>query len=294
MHSYAYPSVLGPTADMAVSSKMAAVEQLLGAGFTLDRLHAGDAPRLGILSQDEEFRRWLPWVRGGFTTERAREFADDFSRTNWASGQPVWAVRMGGELMGVVDLRDRGEGAWEIGFWMHPDVRGKGLMTAACALVVQAAFDSLGATRVLHFARVGNDRSLRIARNLGFAPEGIRRKPIPSGVERQWQSSLLHSDWKRRGSVAQMGVPTPDVLDGARPGELVAELMRVGVGGHPERAPSHPDRAPSHPEVPLEAVARMAALAVFGAYEVAEEFGVDLEAALSREHQRKLAERAKR
>lgn len=284
MHSYAYPSVFRPPADMALRSNIGAVERLDGNGFTLDPVHAGDAERLATLSQDEKFRRWLPWIRGGFTTERAREFAEDFSRKNWASGQPVWAVRIEGVLMGVVDLRDRGEGAWEIGFWMHPDARGKGLMTAACALVVQAAFDSLGALRILHFARVGNVRSLRIARNLGFSPEGVRRKPTPSGVERQWQSALLRSDWERRGSVAHVGVPTPDVLDGGRPRELVAEKMGGDGGSGP----------PLYLDADAVTVAEMAAHAIFGIYGIAEEVGGDLGAALARVHRRNLEAQTQR
>ena len=277
MHSYAYPSTFGPPADMTASKEMIAVERLVGEGFVLDPIRAGDAQRLEVLSGDEEFRRWLPWVRGGFTRERAGEFADEFSRENWASGQPVWAVRIDGVLMGVVDLRDRGSGAWEIGFWMHPDARGKGLMTTACALVVQAAFDSLRATRILHFARVGNVRSLRIARNLGFVPEGVRRKLTPLGVERQWQSALLRSDWKQRGSGPHLGVPTPEVLDGARPGELVAEYLREGGRRRP----------PSNQQVAAP-LARQLADLVFGAYEVSAELGADLEAALAGVHARQL------
>ena len=275
-----------------------------------------------LFRSDAEFKKWLPWIRGGFTRDRAKEFAREFSASNWASGEPVWALRVGGELMGVIDLRDRSAGAWEIGFWMHPEARGKGLMTSACALVVQAAFEHLDATRILHFARVGNDRSLRIARNLGFRPEGVRRKATPLGVERQWQSALLKSDWTARANLPLVRPFDAEVIDGARPTELVAQAARLGAGpsagprtsaGVPRGArpsagaPSTtPDPAPPTPggtvldtgatprntgatprgtdSAPLDqaAIAMLMADTVYETYRLAGEMGVDLDAALAR------------
>lgn len=273
MHANAYPSVLGPPVDMDLEDAMASLARLDGDGFWLDPVQAFDAGRLQVLADDPEFKKWLPWIRGGFNKERAREFAAEFSSSNWASGQPVWALRICGELMGVIDLRDRTQGAWEIGFWMHPDARGKGLMTRACALVIQAAFGSLGATRILHFARVGNDRSLRIARNLGFRPEGVRRKATPRGVERQWQSALLRSHWVHRAGRALEGPADVEVIDGARPSELVAQAVRLGTGETVDTPLNDMDK--------VEA-ARIMADIVCDAYELAGELGLDLEGALAR------------
>ena len=175
-------------------------------------------------------------MRGGYTLERAEEFVTDFASSNWESGQPIWALCFEADpdsLIGVLDLRDRGQGEWEIGYWMRPEVRGRGLMITANHLALNHVFSSLGALRVMHYARVGNTRSRNVARRLGFVPEGVRRKPVArsgedatassgdrpassgdtpasSGnalatagetsvvVEVQWQHSLLRSEWQRQ------------------------------------------------------------------------------------------------
>ena len=210
--------------------------ELRGDGLILRPLGATDLPRIVEACSDPLFARWLPWLRGGYTLERAEEFVTDFASSNWESGQPIWALCFEVDpdsLIGVLDLRDRGQGEWEIGYWMRPEVRGRGLMITANHLALNHVFSSLGALRVMHYARVGNTPSRSVARRLGFVPEGVRRKPVvrsgegatapsgnasaPSGnasaqsgnpsatvggasagVEIQWQHSLLKSEWLRQ------------------------------------------------------------------------------------------------
>ena len=206
--------------------------ELRGDGLILRPLGAKDLPRIVEACSDPLFARWLPWLRGGYTLERAEEFVTDFASSNWESGQPIWALCFEADpdsLIGVLDLRDRGQGEWEIGYWMRPEVRGRGLMITANHLALNHVFSSLGALRVIHYARQGNTRSRNVARRLGFVPEGVRRKPVarsgedatassgdtpaPSGnasataretsvvVEVQWQHSLLKSEWLRQSWV---------------------------------------------------------------------------------------------
>ena len=203
--------------------------ELRGDGLILRPLGAKDLPRIVEACSDPLFARWLPWLRGGYTLERAEEFVTDFASSNWESGQPIWALCFEADpdsLIGVLDLRDRGQGEWEIGYWMRPEVRGRGLMVTANHLALNHVFLSLGALRVMHYARVGNTRSRNVARRLGFVPEGVRRKPVvrsgegatvSSGnasappanasatagetsvtMEIQWQHSLLRSEWQRQ------------------------------------------------------------------------------------------------
>ena len=210
-------------------SAMKPERELRGDGLLLRPLGAKDLPRIVEACSDPLFARWLPWLRGGYTLERAEEFVTDFASSNWESGQPIWALCFEVDpdsLIGVLDLRDRGQGEWEIGYWMRPEVRGRGLMITANHLALNHVFSSLGALRVMHYARVGNTRSRNVARRLGFVPEGVRRKPVvrsgegatvSSGnasappanasatagetsvtMEIQWQHSLLRSEWQRQ------------------------------------------------------------------------------------------------
>ncbi len=177
-------------------------ESLRGHGLLLRPLGTADLEQIRAACDDPLFLRWLPWRSGGYTRDSAERFLSEFAEKNWARGLPVWAICLEdspGDLIGVLDLRDRGAGAWEIGYWMRADYRGRGLMQLANYLAINFAFNTLGALRIMHFARVGNYQSRKVARLLGFVPEGVRRKPVGEhGVERQWQHSLLRSDWARQ------------------------------------------------------------------------------------------------
>lgn len=226
-----------PIGAVPPSAALQEVMELVGSGLILTPVQPDDAERVFDAVQDVNFARWLPWASAAYTWEDAETFAGQTAAKSWASGQPVWAIREHGErgavgpLCGVIDLRGTGDER-EIGFWMHRDCQGRGLMTAAAALVLKAAFDVLGARRVMHLAAVGNERSRRIARNLGFVPEGVRRAELPDGtVERQWQSAILKADYVRR--VSERGgrdfgaVPDAEVLSGSQPADLVAEFHSV-------------------------------------------------------------------
>lgn len=223
-----------------IPESLRSVVELRNRRVLLRPLEEEDAERVYDACQDQNFARWLPWAARGYTWEQAQEFIGEYSPAQWKSGNPEWGIfPLGedgkpGELAGVIGLRQRGEGSWDIGFWMHRDQQGRGLTTSACALVVDAAFSELGATRVMHFAEVGNEASRRIARNLGFVPEGIRRveDPLdPGRVQEQWQSALVRPDWERTvgdtGEGDYAPVPPAFVLPGARPAELVAEFHDV-------------------------------------------------------------------
>lgn len=218
-----------------IPSGLASVETLRDKQVVLSPVTDADTDRIYDACQDTQFAKWLPWA-GGYTWEKAEQFTTETAPQSWERGNPLWGIRAldqkghPGELAGTIDIRDLGEGVWEIGFWMHRDSQGKGLMTAANRLVIDAAFRDLGAKRILHHAKVGNYPSRRIARNLGFRPEGVRRIELGDGsVESQWQSALLRSDWEGEGALDSSfpPVPPPHVLPGDRPADLVAEFHHV-------------------------------------------------------------------
>lgn len=224
-------------ATFTCPSELRPLMVLEGNGFALTPVEASDKERIFDAVQDSDFSRWLPWANEDYSWEDAQSFAEHSAPDSWASGQPVWAIRplnkqgRAGDLAGVIDLR--GSGATrEIGFWMHRDFQGQGLMTKAASLVVDAAFSRLPVTRVVHLATVGNSKSRRVARNIGFVPEGVRRVELPGGkVERQWQSALLRSDRQGSGHASEVAnypsVPGARVLPGSQPGDLVSEFHDV-------------------------------------------------------------------
>ena len=92
------------------------------------------------------------------------------------------------ELLGVIGLHDidlTGEpgGVAEIGYWMRPVGRGRGLMSRAVRVASTWGVDELGLTRITWCAIVGNEASRRIAEGNGYVVEGLlRRMREPRGV----------------------------------------------------------------------------------------------------------------
>jgi RimJ/RimL family protein N-acetyltransferase len=96
---------------------------------------------------------------------------------HWAVAEPV-TDRMVGNI-GLFDLKPEREA--EIGYWTHPDARGRGVMTEAVGLAVRHAFvpvedGGLGLQRLVVYAAEGNTASRRVIEDNGFVATGRERK----------------------------------------------------------------------------------------------------------------------
>ena len=73
-----------------------------------------------------------------------------------------------------------GPGSAEVGYWVHPRARGRGVATEAVRLMVAHAFapaaeDGLGLRRLVLAHATGNEPSRAVALRNGFAPFGVER-----------------------------------------------------------------------------------------------------------------------
>jgi len=96
---------------------------------------------------------------------------------------PLVVVDAGGEILGGGTLHhlDPERGIVEIGYWLLPHARGRGVATRVARLLAEHAF-SLGVERVAAYVNVGNERSDRVLERAGFTREGVVRSlPKPSG-----------------------------------------------------------------------------------------------------------------
>jgi RimJ/RimL family protein N-acetyltransferase len=88
----------------------------------------------------------------------------------------------------------------EVGYWLLRSRWGRGLATEAVRLVCAFGFPSLRLHRIQAFAAVGNTRSDRLLRRLGFRCEGRSRQSFRSargwGDERSY--GLLRAEFLRR------------------------------------------------------------------------------------------------
>lgn len=118
----------------------------------------------------------------------------------WEAGtEAVWAMRESGALAGMVGLHGlTGNGIGELGYWVAPWSRRRGLLVEAANAVLDWGFSPAGTglTRIQWNAVVGNTGSARAARALGFRYEGLRRQALANAHHRDdgWVAGLLATD----------------------------------------------------------------------------------------------------
>jgi RimJ/RimL family protein N-acetyltransferase len=85
---------------------------------------------------------------------------------------------IGGAMLHHLDAERR---IVEIGYWVFPPARGRGVGTTIARMLGEHAF-SLGVERVAAYVNVGNIASERVLERAGFTREGVvRSMPVPSG-----------------------------------------------------------------------------------------------------------------
>lgn len=176
---------------------------LSGDRVTLSPPEEADVDLVTEYCRDPEVQRWTT-VPSPYERTDAAHFILDVVASGWATGTTAtWAIRLepGGELRGMIGLDGITDGAAEIGYWLAPEARGQGVMTAAVELVCDHAFAAgsrggLGLRRIVWHAFLGNIPSAMVVRRAGFRFEGVRRL---GGVQRgarfdDWSASLLRDD----------------------------------------------------------------------------------------------------
>jgi len=144
----------------------------------LRRWDARDAPAVTAACQDPEIPRWTV-VPPNYTEQHAREFISG-TAADLASGREL--------DLAIVDADDRLLGAlgisnfdWddhkaEIGYWMAPDARRRGIGARATRMLAEWALTSLGLERLELLAHPENEASRRLAERAGFTREGTLRR----------------------------------------------------------------------------------------------------------------------
>lgn len=145
-----------------------------------------DVPRLNDTFTDPVTRHWLADQPRDLPATRTT-----VARWWWraATGQQAtWVVADAltddalGEIC-VMDLLGLDTTTGEIGYAVHPDARGQGVVGAALTAVVEHALDpgGLDRRRLTAAAAAGNDASLAALRAAGFTPSGRQTAAEPLG-----------------------------------------------------------------------------------------------------------------
>lgn len=165
------------------------VPRIAGERVTLRMHRDQDAARVLEACTDGRTAYWLGQLPQPYTRETAEEFVRHRSEgmargtdLHWVIADPASDL-----LLGVVSLmhigNGRNDGMAEVGFWTHPDARGRGVMTEAVRLAARHAFvdepdGGLGLQRLTAFAAVDNTASRHVIEATGFAGFGVEHRAI--------------------------------------------------------------------------------------------------------------------
>jgi RimJ/RimL family protein N-acetyltransferase len=164
--------------------------ELQADGIRLRALRASDAKRVVEACNDERTQYWLAGMPSPYQLSDAEAFIEG-RLENLATGEGVsWAIADADsdELIGnvsVFDMNNRIDKTHaEIGYWLHPDARGRGVMTTAVRLVIEQAIKPIedggfGRRRLVLFAAEGNAASAHVAEVNGFTHVGRERLAGP-------------------------------------------------------------------------------------------------------------------
>ncbi|WP_193315385.1 GNAT family N-acetyltransferase [Nostocoides sp. F2B08] len=208
-----------PSPDSATASFPDCVPVLTDGRVVL-RAHAdADVPRMVEQSVDPESVRWTT-VPSPYTEKDALTWFEGI-RAGWEStkGPFLWALTEGTDTptyLGTIDVRPQAAGIGVIGFGLHPEARGRGLMAAALRLATRWWWDR-GGVRMHWQANRGNFASWRVAHACGFTYHGV----IPGHLAHRgealesWNASVGRDDDVTRPATPWWE-PVPLAGDGIR------------------------------------------------------------------------------
>lgn len=132
-----------------------------------------------VVSNFDHLHRWSAWLKDrDRPVEGTREWIERNRNRFGEGGGFEMAIWHRGRIAGQIgynyfDVQDQ---RTEIGYWLGEKFQGKGLMTKACAALMDNAFDNLGVNRVEIRCGSENWKSRRIPERLGFKEEGTARQ----------------------------------------------------------------------------------------------------------------------
>jgi RimJ/RimL family protein N-acetyltransferase len=151
---------------------------LTGDGIVLRPWEPQDAPVVFAAYQDPDIQKWH--TRGMVDLAEASAWIDQVN-LGWENEKLAgWAVEIEGTVVGRAVLRfiDLHDGIAEVGYWVLPEARGRGVATRTVEVLSAWTLDVLGLHRLELEHSVRNEASCRVAIRTGFEPEGIRRAAL--------------------------------------------------------------------------------------------------------------------
>ena len=172
----------------------------LGDGAQLRPLEPWQAPE--FLAHVDRARAtvdpWIPWAAYSTDLTSARATLQRYADRTAADTARIHGIWLNGTLVGgTMFVRfDAPAGVCEVGCWLEPAGRGRGLVTRAVRLMVDWAIDVRRMHRIEWHCRPDNSASSAVARRLGMQLDGVLRGEfLHQGVRHDTQVwSLIAGD----------------------------------------------------------------------------------------------------
>ena len=154
---------------------------------TLRPWRGADAEAVFRACQDEQIQRWTR-VPAPYLHEHASDFVGELAAEQWAlrMGAPFAVVDGDDELLGscgLVTIQERDQ-LGEIGYWIAPRARRRGVARRAAALTARWAF-GVGFARLELYVETENVASCGVAEAIGARREGVlRSRALQRGARR--------------------------------------------------------------------------------------------------------------
>lgn len=140
--------------------------------LVLRPLDDADASRIVEACSDPETRRWIPRLPDPYGPEQAAEFIHLTRELAAIEAEHTWAVAdVDGVLLACITAIHKPRlQQVEIGYWAHPDARGRGVLTAAVARLTAEVRQTRPVVTIECDA--ANTASAAVARRAGFREVG--------------------------------------------------------------------------------------------------------------------------
>lgn len=184
-NAFIHPLPLHDTLDNLPSEKLEdpTNRHITTARLVLRPLVDGDAQGLFALQTNPQVTRYQSG-RQGYTLQDAIDFIPFVNGGIRANRWHFWVIALHDApnvLIGNISLWNMapGEHLAELGFELHPDYHGQGIMSEAATAVMQHAAAHLDIIRFEAYTREQNKAAIALLRKLGFAFDGVDDEKYP-------------------------------------------------------------------------------------------------------------------
>ena len=232
--------------------------EINGTGVRLRAYRPDDAEAVAAGYDDPLSHQFLPPLPSPFTLAHAERFLSEGVTAIFAEGGAVYAIADPDtdDLLGGIgfDKVVPSRGQAEIGYWVGPWARGRGVATAAVRALSTHALGA-GLHRLELLTHWDNPVSMRVALAAGFRREGVRREALPNregGHDDLVVFARLATDDGAPIERALPDLPGGELTDGVvtlrplGPGDQAFELDLLG------RPDVWSTRVPAQPPTPAE------------------------------------------